>query len=98
MAITFAELRQLLTAHRIELEREEESDFDPPRAGAGALFPISRGMLQAASICEDLLQGDAAAASGRENFVEAIREFAMGRLDVRLLEILCCHGCIMGRA
>ncbi len=36
------------------------------------------------------------AADGRTNFVEAIKEFEAGDLDARLLEVLCCNGCIMG--
>jgi len=60
------------------------------------LFPITGGMLQAASISEDLATGDVVTASGRSNFVEAIKEFEAGDLDARLLEVLCCDGCIMG--
>ena len=36
------------------------------------------------------------AADGRSEFVEAIKEFEGGDLEVRLLEVLCCNGCIMG--
>ncbi len=35
-------------------------------------------------------------AEGRSNFVEAIKEFEAGDLRARLLEVLCCNGCIMG--
>ena len=53
-------------------------------------------MLQAADIAEDLTLGDVVAADGRESFPEALREFESGDLDVRILEILCCKGCVMG--
>jgi signal transduction histidine kinase/iron only hydrogenase large subunit-like protein len=94
--ITFTELRELFAAHELTTEGAQPSEFDPPRAGAGALFPISRGILQAAAISEDLLTGDVIAADGRSSFVEAIKEFETGDLNARLLEVLCCHGCIMG--
>jgi signal transduction histidine kinase/Fe-S-cluster-containing hydrogenase component 2 len=95
-AITFAELRTLLLRRDIHPDDVETSDFDPPHSAAGALFPISRGMLQAANIQEDLMAGQVVATEGRSNFTEALREFAEGNLDARLLEVLACQGCIMG--
>ena len=95
-ALTFVELRELFAAKSVSPESARPGDFDPPRAGLGALFPVSRGMLQAASINEDILAGQVVAADGRSSFVEAIREFEDGDLDARLLEVLCCNGCIMG--
>jgi len=94
--LTFIELREMFRRHAIKPESVTPSDFDPPHAGTGALFPISRGMLQAAQLNEDLLEAQIVAADGRSEFVEAIREFEGGDLDARLLEILCCNGCIMG--
>ncbi len=94
--LTFAELRELLRRRAIKPESVQPSDFDPPHAGTGALFPISRGMLQAAQLQEDLLSGEVVAADGRLEFPEAIKEFERGDLEVRLLEVLCCNGCVMG--
>ncbi|MGD8451749.1 MAG: [Fe-Fe] hydrogenase large subunit C-terminal domain-containing protein [Phycisphaerae bacterium] len=95
-ALTFIELEEMLQRHAIKPESVSPSDFDPPHAGVGALFPISRGMLQAAQLPEDLLAGEVVAADGHSEFVEAIREFEHGDLQARLLEVLCCNGCIMG--
>jgi signal transduction histidine kinase len=94
--LTFAELRQMLGGAGIRPEIVEGSEFDPPWSGPGALFPISRGMLQAAGITENLMNGEVMATDGRTNFVEAIQAVESNSLDVRLLEILCCNGCIMG--
>jgi signal transduction histidine kinase/Fe-S-cluster-containing hydrogenase component 2 len=94
--LTFLELRQLLEDRGRRPGTAAPGEFDPPHAAMGALFPISRGMLQAANISEDLLTGEVVAADGRRNFVEAIKEFETGDLSVRLLEVLCCNGCIMG--
>ena len=94
--LTFAELRQMCQQHAIEPGLAVASDFDEPHAGLGALFPISRGLLQAADIEEDLMAGEVVATDGRTNFVPAIREFEAGALDSRLLEVLACNGCIMG--
>ncbi len=95
-ALTFGELREMLGRRALKAESVAPSDFDPPHAGSGALFPLSRGMLQAAQLPEDLLSGEVVAADGRSEFVEAIREFETGDIHARLLEVLCCNGCIMG--
>ena len=95
--LTFVELRELCKDMGMVLDGSlEGSDFDGPVGGAGALFPLSRGLLQAADIKEDLLTGEVVTADGRMNFVEAIKEFEDNSLDARLLEILACTGCIAG--
>ncbi len=94
--LTFAELRQMTAEAGLSPEVVRPSFFDPPLSGPGALFPISRGLLQAADIHEDLMDCEVVATDGRTNFVEALQAVASDSLDVRLLEVLCCNGCIMG--
>ena len=94
--MTFTELRRLFELMATRAEKVTPTNFDPPFAAHGGLFPISRGMLQAANIDEDLATGEVMAADGRTHFVDAIREFESGDLEVQLLECLCCSGCIMG--
>jgi signal transduction histidine kinase/Fe-S-cluster-containing hydrogenase component 2 len=97
-ALTYVELRTLLAARGVDLSSHERlgDDFDPPHGSLGALFPITRGMLQAAQLNEDILSGDIVSADGRQNLVEAITDFEHGDTEARLLDILCCEGCIMG--
>jgi signal transduction histidine kinase/NAD-dependent dihydropyrimidine dehydrogenase PreA subunit len=95
-ALTFIEFREMCEERSIKPDSITPGDFDPPHASAGLLLPISRGMLQAAGLKEDLLVGDVVAADGRGEFIEAIREFEGGDLDARLLDLLCCNGCMMG--
>jgi iron only hydrogenase large subunit-like protein/nitrogen-specific signal transduction histidine kinase len=95
-ALTFTELREMLAAQGLAPDAATPSDFDPPHGGRGALLPVARGLFQAAGIHENLLDGKVVAAEGRTNFVDALGEFDTGALDARLLEVLCCHGCIMG--
>ncbi len=94
--MTFGELRRLFADQGICPQGTGPSDFDPPWPGLGALFPISRGLLQAADIQEDILVENVIAADGRANYTEALKEFEMGVLKAQLLEVLCCQGCIMG--
>lgn len=94
--LTFSEFRQMLKESEIRAEHVRPSDFDPPHSGKGSLFPIGRGLLEAAGIHEDLVSGDVISANGRENFINAVMEFSTGEVDARLLDVLCCDGCIMG--
>jgi signal transduction histidine kinase/Fe-S-cluster-containing hydrogenase component 2 len=94
--LTFRELRMMFEEQGITPDEAERSEFDPPDGGPGALFAISRGLLQAASIEENLVDGRVVAADGRSNFVEAIKEFETGHLEAKLLEALACSGCING--
>lgn len=94
--LTFSELTDMFTQRGITPETTEPDAFDPPHGGLGALFPIGRGLLQAAGMREDLMTGEIVATDGRAHVVDAVKEFASGDLGARLLEMLCCHGCIMG--
>jgi iron only hydrogenase large subunit-like protein/nitrogen-specific signal transduction histidine kinase len=94
--ITFLELRELFQQKEIEPGKQEPSDFDPPKSGRGAIFPVSRGLLQTAGIKDDVFDGNIIVAEGRNDFQEAIKEFEHGHIKSRHLELLCCEGCIVG--
>ncbi len=95
-ALTFAELRRMLTARSLDLDAVAPGDFDPPHARGGGLFPISGGMLQVAGIQEDLVTGHVMVGEGPAEFAQAIKEAETGIMETRLLEVLFCHGCTMG--
>jgi signal transduction histidine kinase/iron only hydrogenase large subunit-like protein len=94
--MTFAELRELCARRGLAPAAVPPADFDPPRAGLGAIFPISRGLLQAAGVREDLMADEVVTSEGHADFTEAIKAFEAHALDARLLEVLACDGCIMG--
>ncbi|MBN1154788.1 4Fe-4S dicluster domain-containing protein [candidate division KSB1 bacterium] len=100
--LTFEELHFLFEDYSItnngdgSIDNPVPSDFDPPRAYRGNLFPIGRGLLEAASIEENLMTGEVISANGRNNFKDAIIEFSSGQTNARFLDVLCCDGCIMG--
>src|SRR5665647_2467082 len=95
-AITFLELREMLDAAGIKPENVVPSEFDPPLGGRGAIFPVTRGLLQTAGANDDAISGNIIAAEGRIDFQEAIKEFEEGMIGDQHLELLCCEGCIMG--
>ncbi|MBN2862266.1 MAG: 4Fe-4S binding protein, partial [Bacteroidales bacterium] len=94
--ITFTELRDLFVRKGISAEKSSPSEFDPPLGGRGAIFPVTRGLLQTANINDDAITGNIIAAEGRIGFQEALKEFEAGQIKNQHIELLCCEGCIMG--
>lgn len=94
--ITFRELHTMFDLDRINAGSVTPSDFDPPKAGRGAIFPITRGLIQTVNISDDIFEGNVIVADGRANFQQAIKEFESGNIKNVNLELLCCEGCIMG--
>jgi signal transduction histidine kinase/Fe-S-cluster-containing hydrogenase component 2 len=95
-ALTFIELRNLAQERGVWPEKVPPGDFDPPQAGSGSLFPLSRGLLQAAGMPENLALDEVVTADGRISFVEAIKEYHAGHWQPRLLDVQACEGCIAG--
>jgi iron only hydrogenase large subunit-like protein/nitrogen-specific signal transduction histidine kinase len=95
-AITYTELREMLSEKGINPENTERVDFDPPVGGRGAIFPVARGLLQTARISDNAITGDIIAAEGRIDFQGALKEFEAGLIRNQHMELLCCEGCIMG--
>jgi len=94
--ITFTELREMFESSGISAADAQASDFDPPEGGRGAIFPVTRGLLQTANINDDAITGNIIAAEGRTDFQEALKEFEAGLISEQHMELLCCEGCIMG--
>lgn len=94
--LTFSELREMFEQKGINEKNIIQQEFDPPIAGKGAVFPVSRGLLQTAGIKDDVLEGNVIVADGKNNFQEALKEFELGAINTQHLEILACDGCING--
>jgi len=94
--LTFKELRDIFDDKGITQKTVKPTEFDPPLGGKGAIFPVSRGLLQTAGVTDDVFDGNIIVAEGRNNFQEAIREYEDGLLKSQHLELLSCEGCIMG--
>lgn len=95
--LTFVELRQMFTQYQIKESTVEYSDFDPPIGYKGSLYAVSNGILQAAGLSEDLMNGNIITAEGKDNVVEAIREFDSSIDFIRKhFNLFYCEGCLMG--
>jgi iron only hydrogenase large subunit-like protein len=95
--LTFTELRQLFKDFNIRESQVEYSEFDSPLGYKGSLYPLSNGIIQAAGLSEDLLDGKVITAEGRNNMLNAIGEFDK-RIDLikRNFNIFYNEGCLMG--
>ena len=94
--LTYIELRELFKEYGVSETSVSFSDFDSPLGHKGSLFPISRGMLQAVDINEDLLTGRIICTEGRENFLQVIKEFKHNVQIKQHIDLFYCDGCIMG--
>ena len=94
--LTFVEIRKMFSEREIYLSGTGKADFDNPVGGRGAIFPVSRGLLQTVKLPEEEIERNVIVAEGRDNFQEAIREYKLGAISSQHLELLCCEGCIMG--
>jgi len=79
--LTFSELRELFREYKIDEKQLEYSDFDLPHGNKGALFPIASGILNAAELTDDLLEGQITTVEGEAEMKEALKEF-QERIDL----------------
>ncbi len=95
--LTFVELRKLFNEFHIKESTIEYSDFDPPLGYKGSLYAVSNGILQAAELSEDLMKGSIITAEGKDNVLEAIKEFDSSIDFIRKhFNLFYCEGCLMG--
>ena len=96
-ALTFAELRQLFDEKNIHESQLEFSDFDPPLGNLGSLYPLSSGILEAASIDQSFLNGNIISAEGKNASLEAIESFEKNIEQVKKhFNVFYNEGCMMG--
>jgi len=74
-ALTYPELRQLFEEFNINENTVEFSDFDPPFAFKGSLYPLRNGLMQASDIDENLLTSHVICVEGKNAMIESIEEF-----------------------
>lgn len=74
VAVTFVELRDLFSEAGIHESDLEYSDFDEPLGFRGSLFPLARGILQAAGFSEDHTESKVITIEG-EGIFSGIQEF-----------------------
>ena len=95
-ALTFDELHRLFDEAGVDPAQEEETEFDPPRAHLGQIYPVSGGLLKSAGISSDVMDEEVIVVEGRQRCLDIISEIAQGKVNSRLIDILFCEGCVNG--
>ncbi len=102
-ALSFPELRAALARHRVDPAALEDELPDAPHALLGGIYPVAGGLLRAAELSLDPLDGEVATIVGRDAFTDTlerlrakVRSGRLHDLDVRFFDVLFCAGCING--
>lgn len=101
--LTFNELLELLETDGIRTGSAEPAEFDPPQPDLGRIYPVTGGLLKAASIDDDILVSPVFVVEGQDRVVD-ILEVLSGRvargetITNRFFDLLFCEGCIAGPA
>lgn len=95
--LTFTELRSLFDESGIQESKLEYSDFDPPTGQKGSMYPISRGILEAAEIDQHLVTGEVITADGKNDALKAVKTFGE-KIDSiqKHFNLFYNEGCVMG--
>lgn len=95
--LTFKELRMLFEKFDIKEGKVEYSDFDPPIGNLGSLYPLPSGIIYASGVSSDLLKGSVISASGKENMLQAVKEFSQNTEVIKKhFSLFFDQGCLMG--
>jgi Na+-translocating ferredoxin:NAD+ oxidoreductase RNF subunit RnfB len=95
--LTFQELREMFNRFNVKESIVEFSDFDQPIGNLGSLYPLSRGILRAAGLGEDILHLDIFTATGRDNVMDALDEFSKRPEEIKKhFNLFFSEGCLMG--
>jgi iron only hydrogenase large subunit-like protein len=99
--LTFEELVELFTAAGVAPARAAPSAFHPPHANLGRIYPVTGGLLKAASIDADILESPVYVVEGPERVMDMLHVLSHRvrtgqRVSYRLFDLLFCEGCIGG--
>ena len=99
--LTFEELGWLFTADGIDPRRAAPVDFNTPHANLGRIYPVTGGLLKAASIDADILESPVYVVEGQERVMDILavlknRVETGQKVAYRLFDLLFCEGCIGG--
>jgi two-component system NtrC family sensor kinase len=96
--LTFDELRRLLVERNLRIEQAEPSQFDPPRAESGRLYPMVGGLLVGAGLERSTLNAEVMVLSGADEILDALDDLRPDDPQPLFIEPLMCHGCYNGPA
>jgi signal transduction histidine kinase/iron only hydrogenase large subunit-like protein len=96
--LTFDELRRIFTERGVQVAAATPSDFDPPRAGSGRLYPFVGGLLKSAGLERNTLNAEVMVLSGAPEIIEVLGDLRPDDPEPLFVEPLMCRGCYSGPA
>jgi signal transduction histidine kinase/iron only hydrogenase large subunit-like protein len=96
--LTFDEMRRLFSERGIKPANATPSDFDPPRAGTGRLYPLVGGLLKGAGLERSSLNAEVMVLSGAAEILDALDDLRPDDPEPLFIEPLMCRGCYNGPA
>jgi len=96
--LTFAEIKEMFTANKINPEAETDEEFSGPKPNMARLFAISGGLLQTTGLSDDILHNEIINAHGQDYVISSLAEIAKGEINSNFVNFFFCHGCIDGPA
>lgn len=94
--VTFKQINKWLYDRQINLEKISESNWDTPGANVARLFPVASGLLKTLDLHQDTASLDVIEANGTIKCKSILRSIISGLLTPKIVDLLCCDGCING--
>ncbi|EEG77321.1 sigma 54-interacting transcriptional regulator [Dethiobacter alkaliphilus] len=95
-ALTFSELKELLSDRNCTPGIAAPAEFDGWGATLGGAFPLAGGLLKAAGLENDILAEQFVVVEGRQEVMETLHAIETKQFSPALIDILYCRGCIDG--
>ena len=94
--LTFAELEAVWATLGIRPSEAAPSDFDPPKAYLGRVYPISGGFLRSAGLPADLMNSEMIVTEGKSRVLNLLESLRNQEIRATMVDVLFCEGCING--
>lgn len=94
--LSFAELEELWTVLDVNPGEAATSDFDPPQAYLGRVYPISGGFLRSAGLPADLMNSEMIVTEGKTRVLNLLDSLRNEEIKAAMVDVLFCEGCING--
>jgi two-component system, NtrC family, sensor kinase len=94
--LTFDELVEMWDILGIDPAKSEESEFDPPLAYLGRVYPVSGGLLRSAGLSVDVMDAEMLVTEGKARFLKLVESLKNNQVDAQFIDVLFCDGCING--
>lgn len=96
--LTFDEMRRIFVERGIKTSTSTPSEFDPPRAGSGRLYPLVGGLLKGVGLERSSLNTEVMVLSGAAEILDALDDLRPDDPEPLFIEPLMCRGCYNGPA